>query len=259
MVSVFQPRQLEGRRAEDEAHIKTLVQAIGQRERPKYLDPILVWWSGERWYVIDGHHRLIAYARAAVDREIPVSVFEGTLDEAMAQSASANSKDRLAMRLDDKLNYAWRLVNISGLSKQKIVEACSVSNGTIGNMRKTRETLLSNREHTEESLLSLSWKEAQDEAAGREKNEKFSHDDAVKLRAKRYRAALFKAMGDRPYKDPEAFALALVDLDSRFPEQLMQTDAWFPAVREAVKNMARDEAEAAELEARWAASDDEDY
>jgi ParB-like chromosome segregation protein Spo0J len=259
MVSVFQPRQLDGRHAEDEAHIAALVQAIGSKDRPKYLDPVVIWWGGDRWYVIDGHHRLDAYKRAEVQRNIPVVVFEGSLDEAMAQSAASNSKDRLVMRLDDKLNFAWRLVLISNLSKRKIVDACAVGNGTVGNMRTAKETLLENPEHNLESLVALSWRDAKDEAAGREKDTSFSPEDAVKQRAQRIRLALYKSLGPQPFKDPEAFALALSDLDSRFPERLMRCDAWFPALRETIRNMATDYAEAKELEDSFSVFDKDEY
>ncbi len=259
MISVFQPRQLDGRLAEDEAHVRTLCQAIGSAERPKYLDPIQVWWGGDRWYVIDGHHRLQAYDRLGINQDIPVVVFEGDLDAAMAQSAAANSKDRLVMRNDDKLNYAWRLTIVSMLSKQKIVDACAVANGTVGNMRKVKAALLADGQHTEETLLDLSWKDALAEAEGREKDVNYNPEEAIKRRAERYRAALFKALGDRPYNDPEAFGLALLSLDSRFPEKLMRSQSWDGAVRQAVRNLAEDEREAAELAALWSTAEDDEY
>lgn len=259
LISVFQPRQLDGRLAEDEAHVRTLSQAIGSTERPKYLDALQIWWGGDRWYVIDGHHRLLAYDRLGITEGIPVVVFEGDLDAAMAQSAAANSKDRLVMRTDDKLNYAWRLTIISTLSKQKIVDACAVAKGTVGNMRKVKAALLDGVQHTEETLLDISWKDALAEASGREKDVNYNPEEAIKRRAERYRAALFKALGDRPYNDPEAFGLALLSLDSRFPEKLMRSQSWDGAVRQAVRNLAEDEREAAELDARWSAADNDEY
>ena len=259
LISVFQPRQLEGRLAEDEAHIRTLVQAVGTPERPKYLDPVTVWWGGDRWYVIDGHHRLVAYKRAGINSRIPVTVFEGNVDEAMAQSAAANSKDRLIMRQDDKMNFAWRLTLVSDLSKQQVVDACSVSYGSVGNMRKVKSVLLENGAHTIEELLNTPWKDAQSEAVGLERDENFSPEDAVKKRAVRYREAIYRALGSQPFTDPEAFALALADLDSRFPERLMQSQAWFQALRQTVKNIAHDFAEAAEIEERWGAFDSDEY
>lgn len=259
MISVFQPRQLDGRLAEDEAHVRTLCQAIGSPERPRYLDPIQVWWGGDRWYVIDGHHRLLAYDRLGITDDIPVVVFDGDLDAAMAQSAAANSKDRLVMRSDDKLNYAWRLTIISNLSKIKVVDACAVANGTVGKMRKVKAALLADGQHTEEDLLDLPWKDALAEAEGREKDVNYNPEEAIKRRAERYRVALFRALGDRPYNDPEAFGLALLHLDSRFPERLMRSESWSGAVRQAVRNLAEDDREAAELDARWNAAEDEDY
>ena len=61
--SVFQPRQfLEGSVGHSEEHIQKLVEAIFN-EPSHTLDTITVWWSGEKWRVIDGAHRLITYRR----------------------------------------------------------------------------------------------------------------------------------------------------------------------------------------------------
>jgi len=109
MVAVFQPRAIDGQLGIDEAHLSELEYAIGNPENPKLLDAITVWWGGDRYYVIDGHHRLIAYERKGIRGSIPVEVFEGTLDQAMARTAALNSKNRLPMRQEDKLNFAWRL------------------------------------------------------------------------------------------------------------------------------------------------------
>jgi len=250
MVSVFQPRQLEGRYAEDEAHIKTLASAIGSPQRPTLLDPITVWWGGDRWYVVDGHHRLKAYEKVGLATGIPVDVFRGSLDEAMAHSAAANSKDRLGMRLDDKLNAAWRLVVVSGLSKSQIVAACAVSNGTVGNMRKIKDMLLNSSEHSTETLGEVSWREAKLEADGNVRDPNFDPSEAVKRRAEAYRRSLIRAMGDRPFVDTEGFGLALLSLDARLPEKLMQSDVWFPAVRQTLANMKTDALEAADISAR---------
>ncbi|MEM9735024.1 MAG: hypothetical protein AAF908_00265, partial [Pseudomonadota bacterium] len=35
------------------------------------LDPMKVWWSGARWIVLDGHHRLEAYRVAAARERTP--------------------------------------------------------------------------------------------------------------------------------------------------------------------------------------------
>jgi hypothetical protein len=59
---VFQPRTFKGFAGASEAHIEGLMYAI--RHAPDHLiNPIDIWWSGKRWLVIYGHHRLYAYGR----------------------------------------------------------------------------------------------------------------------------------------------------------------------------------------------------
>ncbi|MEM5471472.1 ParB N-terminal domain-containing protein [Hoeflea sp. AS60] len=249
--AVFQPRQLEGRIAEDVAHLKTLAVAVGTPQRPTHLDPITVWWAGDRWYVIDGHHRLKAYKKVRVTQGLPVTVFEGTLDEAMAHSAASNSKDRLVMRTEDKLNYAWRLVIVSSLSKARIAKACAVSNGTLGNMRSAKAKLQLSPENTMGTLSELSWLDAQMEAAGKERDMDFDPDDAMRKRAERYRRGIIKAVGHKAFTDTDAFALALSQLDDRLPGCLMQSDAWDDSFRATVTSLSSEFAEAATLRQHW--------
>lgn len=117
--SIFQPRDLTFRAGDHEAHVDTLAKAIGKPEKPKYLDPITVWWGGDRWYVLDGHHRRLAYERAKIKKGIPVRAFEGTLEEALAQSVSLNSKNKLAMSPQDKMNTAWRLTTCTDFLEEQ--------------------------------------------------------------------------------------------------------------------------------------------
>jgi hypothetical protein len=46
---------------EKQGHIETLAKIPADG---RYLEAIDVWWDGERWCCIDGHHRLDAYRRA---------------------------------------------------------------------------------------------------------------------------------------------------------------------------------------------------
>ncbi|WP_378596969.1 ParB/RepB/Spo0J family partition protein [Nitratireductor kimnyeongensis] len=256
MVSVFQPRMLQGRLAEDECHIEELQAAIGHGEEPRMLDPITVWWGGDIYYVVDGHHRLTAYDRQKVTTDIPVEVFEGTLDQAMAHSAALNSKNRLPMRLEDKLNYAWRLVLVSSLSKRQIVDSCGVANGTVGEMRSVKAKLLEDPATTVEDLQSLSWKDARMNSRGVAAKELTCPEAAVRKRAERYVKSILRAVKDRPFVDPEAFAMALVMLDERLPSVLMQTDAWGDAFRETVEGLRNDLESARDLAALWDNEDD---
>lgn len=257
MAAVFQPRVLDDRMGEDEAHLMELEAAIGDAGIPKFLDPITVWWGGDRYYVIDGHHRLLAYDRKRVRGGIPVDVFEGTLDEAMAQSAALNSKNKLPMNQNDRLDYAWRLTLVSSLSKRQIVEACGISNGSVGTIRKVRKLLCDNPELELEDIYGMSWKEARMAAFYGEDPTNHDPDSALEIRATRFARSIARAVKDRPFKDPEAFARALEKLDARLPNSLMESYAWSDALRETVERLSEDIREAKELVAAWDA--DEDY
>lgn len=236
MASVFQPRDRDRMYVADRRHIATLSEAIGKNAaRPNYLDRITVWWGGDRWYVIDGHHRLDAYAHRGVRSAIPCRAFTGSLDEAMAYSGLANSKDRLPMSKVDKLNYAWRLTLTTSLSKAKVARAASVSPRTVSNMRRTRDTLLDDDAECLAELLRDGWKKSDLRARGVEFGEgAFDADAALIKRADEYRERIYKSLGNKPHTDPEAFALALFRSDERLPALLMQTDAWHDAFRDAV-------------------------
>jgi hypothetical protein len=231
MASVFQPRNRDGYFYADKGHIASLAEAIGKNpENPNYLDRITVWWGGDRWYVIDGHHRLDAYRERGVHKAIPAKVFSGSLDEAMAHSGAANSRDKLPMSKDDKLAFAWRLTLTTGLSKSRISRACAISVGTIHNMRAVRDKLMADTENTVEDLLSEGWKQSNMRARGIESYR--SHpdpDNAVRERADVYRERLYKVLGNKPHTDPEAFAMALLLSDARLPAKLMESGAWSSA------------------------------
>lgn len=257
MAAIFQPRDRDRMYAADRRHITALAEAIGKNPaKPHYLDRITVWWGGDRWYVIDGHHRLDAYAARGIREAIPCRVFAGTLDQAMAHAGNANSKDRLPMSKADKLNYAWRLVLLTRLSKPLIAQAASVAPRTVANMRVVKNTLLADEEITVADLLSDGWRQSHMRANGIEPPA-LEYDDALRKRADDYRSRLYKALGNKPHTDPEAFALALLRSDERLPASLMQTDAWGEAFRDAIIAL-RDErdTEAAVAAADYLASED---
>ncbi|RST88320.1 hypothetical protein EJC49_01070 [Aquibium carbonis] len=238
---VFQPREMSFREGEEEDHLKVLTKAIGKREAPYYLDPITVWWGGDGWYVLDGHHRKLAYERAKVHELIPVAIFEGSLEEAMAEAASLNSKDKLPMRHREKMEKAWQLTVCTSLPKKRVVEVCAVADGSVATMRRARKILL-DAGRTESDLVEMGWDDARREAEGREKSH-IDPDDAMMLRARGFAKSLARAVGNRPFKDPEAFAVALGLLDERLPRQLLETSAWNEIVMEYVGEPAEDDEE----------------
>jgi hypothetical protein len=131
---VFQPRRAEL----DERHLQELVRAIKLRGK---LDPVLVIWVGRSAVLVDGHHRLEAYRLAGMIREVPVMHFRGSILEAVLEAGKANSKTKLAMNTQERMDYAWRLVVLGRFTRPQIIEAAAVSHGQVATMRRTQRAL----------------------------------------------------------------------------------------------------------------------
>jgi ParB-like chromosome segregation protein Spo0J len=76
------------------------VRALRTTGRP--FDPLLAFPAGDKFFVIDGHHRLAAYEAADWNEPVPVEVFRGSLEDARLATLRSNSKDKLAMRREEK-------------------------------------------------------------------------------------------------------------------------------------------------------------
>lgn len=227
MVSLFQPRELIGRLLEDEQHLNALERAVGKPPNHRMLDPMLVWWCGEGWMVLDGHHRLEAYKRAGVKAPVPVEIFEGSIEDALLESAARNSKDKMPMRQADKVNRAWRMVCITTKSIKQIADACQVGTTTISNMRKVKKLLLEPKSGSEADLADMQWVYAKNKAQGGGRSEAPDLDEIRRQKAVRMAQALNKAVGRVTIgRDPEVFAEAIKVMDDRAPQQLMDSEAW---------------------------------
>jgi hypothetical protein len=132
--SVFQWRDVATSDGLDPDHLEELVRVLENTEAP--LDALLVSAIGSSFYVVDGHHRLAAYHSVDWDRPIPVEYFEGDLDAAQAESLLRNSKNKLPMTHEDKLEAAWKLVRQATKSKKKIAALSTISESTVATMRR---------------------------------------------------------------------------------------------------------------------------
>ena len=254
MIAVFQPRTLEGRIAEDAEHIKSLAAVIRRNDvkfkggtkqgTPTFLDPILVWWSGLSWYVVDGHHMRLAYLQSKLFTVVPVEIFSGTIAQAMQEAIKRNAKDKLVMRKDDKLNAAWRMVLSSELTIPEIVRLTSISSRQVSNMRRTKVELsegkvaLKEGDHdveamTQEALLDMTWKEARIRLLRFEGEPNGFHgEDADAFAWKQAEVmckAICKAVGSgRIIQSPDILAKALILIEERLPNWLMSSADWSP-------------------------------
>lgn len=227
---VFQHRSFGG--TGSKSHVIILAAAIKKR-RSKCLDPIVIWWDGKGWACVDGHHRYEAYLLAGVgsSHSVPVEVFTGSLNQAMAAAAEANTKDKLPMSRTEKSNTAWHLVTMADMSKVEVAKASGVSESTVATMRKVFAQLESKANDVAVDLLAspqgdfrdLSWADAKRLAAGRDAAD-FDRDEANEKKAQEMALNLRKSLGAEGAKYPEVFARALEIYAPRLPEQL--ADYW---------------------------------
>ena len=108
----------------------TLTAALRKR-KSRTFDALTVWWDGKGWACVDGHHRHAAYKVAGVGT-IPVNVFVGSLAQAMAAAAGANTKDKLIMTRTEKSDAAWHMVTMIEMSKAEVAAAAGVSERQLG-------------------------------------------------------------------------------------------------------------------------------
>jgi hypothetical protein len=225
---VFQHRSFAGHASK--SHVLHLTAAI-KKNKSHTLDPIVVWWDGKAWACVDGHHRHEAYSVAALGSThlVPVEVFEGTLDQAMATAASANTKDKLAMSSSEKSNTAWHLVAMTEMSKADAAKAASVSESTVATMRRVLAQLDAKVNDAANDLMmsansnfrELNWAAAKRLAEGRD-DPNFDWDEANEKKAEVMALALRRALGTEGGKYPEILARALQIYDSRLPDVLAE-------------------------------------
>lgn len=135
---VFQCRQMENQTFRKQRHIEQLARAVEAHDQ--LLDPILLFPVVGYRLVVDGHCRLRAYHEAGLptSREVPAEYFTGTFSDALVKAASSNSKDKLPLSTEEKLEAAWRLVLFNEergcYSYREIAQSSGVSSSTVGNM-----------------------------------------------------------------------------------------------------------------------------
>ena len=163
--SLFQPRgdSLTMWPGNSEDHINTLARAL---RAGNVLDAVTVIAFGNEWYLVDGHHRLMAYRQVSWAKPIPVEAIVTSLSGAarvtLAEEESylRNSKNHLNMSGPEKADVAWRaVVARSDRSKSETANLYGVSVSTVGNMRRVKELLLA--QGLEQSdLQAMSWRGA---------------------------------------------------------------------------------------------------
>lgn len=189
-----------------ESHVTELLALLRQGRR---LDPITLWRCGRHALLVDGHHRVEAYKRFALEGNanvrVPCEWFAGTAVQAMEVAAETNTKVKLAMTHDQRANLAWSMVKAGPerFSKSAIARLSGVSDGTVGTMRKTFRKLV------ELGQEATTWNAAMAKLKGVVE----LTDDLIREKCARtvenWRTALTRAFGDRWYRQPDLAAEAL--------------------------------------------------
>lgn len=211
-----------------ETHIKELAKApIGGNA----LEPIVIFWAGRwGWVNLDGHHRLSAYRLARWKHDVPVRVLmSDNVDTALAYSGKANTADKLNMTRGEKLRTAWRLTVATGLSRARVVRASGVSDGTVAEMRRVRDSLLA-KGYSAEELSGWHWHQARLKNAGDDETDGIDWEAQMEKEAQELANRLAKAIGKRGQLRHEVLAMALEIYDRRLPDALRSH--WGPMSRD---------------------------
>ncbi|SPF77602.1 ParB/Srx family N-terminal domain-containing protein [Pseudoprimorskyibacter insulae] len=205
-VSDFQFRHT----ATDKGHVRGLVQTLRATGQ---LDPILVWREVDalglatgRLVLLDGHHRLAAYATFKPREDVPATIFTGTRAAAMVAAVEANSRERLPLTKSERMDAAWRLVRLPGerLKVKTVAGATGVGTRSVDNMRKRWKTMLADRKEATGEW----WRDRQDVLPAMNARPELSESERQAC-IEKYSERVREAFGKMPWQDEEVTAEAL--------------------------------------------------
>jgi hypothetical protein len=210
---LFQPRGPEGT---DEKHVQDLKRGL---EISKELEPVLVAWIGPDAYLLDGHHRMLAYQLARWAEPVPIAYFAGSVEEAVLAAGEANSRAKLPMSTRERMNYGWKLVLMGKLyTKSMIVQAAGVSDRQVALMRRAVRDLGS------DAFAYREWWQAQQAAKGKSSEPLTDDEQEAKLEAMagQWADTLAKTFSTKLAQNPELAARALSHYFGRNLKQLVR-------------------------------------
>jgi hypothetical protein len=221
MPSVFQPR-IVGDTLATEKHIGTLMNAA-MNETGNELDAVHVWWSGKRWLLLDGHHRIEAYTRLQAKGKkisaIPVQAVKGTLRDAQDVANGLNRKDKLPVSTEDKANSAWRYVFLGDTrSCRALASITGASRSNIHTMFKKRTELVEKYgDDWQEQVDGMTWLEVK--TLDRESE---AYEDWEDRRVNDIARKLYRAFGPSLYNQPELLAKGIERLSPHLYRGLVE-------------------------------------
>ena len=146
--------------------------------------------------------KYVAYERSGYKlKPADVQWFIGPLNAAVEASIAANSKTKLPMTLQEKLNAAWRLVRLGGFSKAQIKRSSAISDGQIGKMRRVLAA------HHDNVVGIDEWAKAWRVASGRgEVRTDEEHEEYLSMLVEQYQQKIHDAVGTKLASNPEMIA-----------------------------------------------------
>lgn len=136
--SIIELKLFSHRSGLNEYHVQQLKRLVANDTA---LDPILILPLGGMFFLVDGHHRLAAYAALGRTSAIPVAYFDGSPREALTHSLEVNSRLSLTLDNQQRQNGAWKLVRIGGFTSKEIIKATGISKPQVTIMRKALQML----------------------------------------------------------------------------------------------------------------------
>lgn len=239
--SVMQPRLKNERVFDKEDHIAKLMKARRRmHEEGREFDPVLVFWSGRRWILVDGYNRCGAvtelrrhqYAPLQIDT-VPVTVLPPcSWRDARLKAEEANVKDKLSLSENEKTENAWKTVVIEaqhsrgkGMSKAEIAQASGVGRATVDRMRAALKWMEEKRPNV--LAIDQPWSVVWGWFNGRE-DDQMDHlkgSEWEKERAADIVRYLRRKHGKTMFSNPTILAMVFDALGPRMPKQLV-TNEW---------------------------------
>jgi hypothetical protein len=222
----------------EEKHMRELMRAL---ELKRNLQPIVVTRVGKKLYVVDGHHRLAAYA-ALGRTEVPVVYFRGSLEAAFLKSLDVNVRDKLPMTRPDKMEAAFRLVKYKmrhghSMTWDEIADRAVVSQRLVYKMQAVL------REHPK--AQEGSWVEALRQSANPEEEYLPGSDEFRDEHARKLADQIMSKVHINLTANPDITARALAMISEALPRALIEY--WEEDAMEVFLQEAR-EADSAEAE-----------
>jgi hypothetical protein len=220
----------------------------------KAFDPLLVWWTGKRWVVMDGHHRFEAYRAYAEGKKQPLSIpvmvsRAEDPDKAILEANRENGKVKLNTTTKERSEQAWWLTVMGIGSKAAIARAACVNASTVGRMREVLAKLRG-RKWSDEALISAGWENANAMAKEHpEISSTFEADPDAWLWAQGRDMAerLGKTFGPALKENPDAAAAMLLSYGKETTKRILQSHLLFDLRNEIEAEDAEAEAKDAEI------------